>query len=299
MVSVRCISEAMPGPNSMTMKREPFSGGAVPRMRAPMSSTPSPMPMSTGIRSEHHIKVEATPSRGCLVLVAGPSTMTLATFLLSWPVTTRRIGFAWAMGYSFCCLFLVLLILRRERSEPRRMQAEAPEGRALRGSALTRRAPQGEDLGCRCCRRRCRRRGALQIDELDDVAVGIADIGAAADEHAGLAVLFLEDFDALFGQALDRVVVGLRRDLERGVDLVAAAGVERDRVLRIGQIEKIAAGAQEHDALGAADFLEAEQLGVEFFGAVEILYRNGEVQNAVGLDHACPYAARAQAGAGP
>ena len=82
----------MPGANSMTMKREPFSGGAVPRMRAPMSSTFSPIEISAGIASLHHIKVEATPSRGRLVLVAGPSRMTLATLLPSWPVMTRRIG---------------------------------------------------------------------------------------------------------------------------------------------------------------------------------------------------------------
>src|SRR6185312_2958947 len=107
-------------------------------------------------------------------------------------------------------------------------------------------------------------------------------------EHAGLAVFFLEDLHALFGQALDGVLVGLRRDLERRVDLVAGAGIERDRILRVGEIEEIAAGAQEHDALGAPDFFEAEQLGVEFFGAVEIFHRDGEVQNAFGLDHRIP-----------
>src|SRR5579863_6452146 len=173
MVSVRCISDSMPGANSMTMKRVPFSGGAVPRMRAPMSSALSPMPMSAGIVSVHHIKVEATPSRGVLVLAASPSRMTLATFLPSCPVTTRRIGLC---GILLC--------------------------------------------PCRC---------AFEIDELDDVAVGIADIGAAADEHAGLAVLFLEDLDALAGQRLDRRFVDFGRNAERRMDLMLAFGIERDR----------------------------------------------------------------------
>src|SRR5580704_2987040 len=142
MVSVRCISEAIPGANSMTMKREPFAGGAVPRTRAPMSSTLAPTAISVGIRSLHHIKVEDTPSRGRLVLVAGPSRITLATLLPSCPVMTRRIG---------SLAMLVSGFLREERC--------ASGGRAH------------------------------EVDELDDVAVGVADIGAAADEHAGAAIL--------------------------------------------------------------------------------------------------------------
>src|SRR6202045_815510 len=121
----------MPGANSMTMKREPFAGGAVPRMRAPMSSALSPTAISAGIASLHHINVEATPSRGRLVLVAGPSRMTLATLLPSWPVMTRRIGSSAMDGSGFFCW----------------------------------------DLRLRAGR-------ALEIDEFDDVAVGIAYIGA-------------------------------------------------------------------------------------------------------------------------
>src|SRR6202451_774026 len=184
-VSVRCISDAMPGANSMTMKREPFAGGAVPRMRAPISSTLSPMAIPTGIASLHHIRVEATPSRGRLVLVAGPSRMTLATFLPSCPVMTRRIGCS-AMG----------------------------------------------DLRFFCWALRWRAGRALEIDEFDDVAVGIADVGAAADEHAGAAILFLENLDATGRQALQRLVVDLRRYLERRMNLVPAGGILGDRIFR-------------------------------------------------------------------
>src|SRR6202161_1250829 len=198
MVSVRCISDSMPGANSMTIKREPFAGGAGPRMRAPMSSTLSLAAISAGIMSLHHIKVEATPSRGRLVLVAGPSRMTLATFLPSCPVMTRRIGCS-AMGdLLFFCW-------------------------ALRGRAGR----------------------ALEIDEFDDVAVGIADIGAAADEHAGAAILFLENLDASGRQALQRLVVDLRRHPKRGMDFVPAGGILRDRIFRKSQVEEIIAGPHE------------------------------------------------------
>src|SRR5476651_1451807 len=92
MVSVRCMCGLLPGGKSITAKRDPFVGGAVPRMRAPMSSTFSPTEMSAGARSVHQIRVEAMPGPEDFALVAGASRRTLAMFVALWPVTTRRIG---------------------------------------------------------------------------------------------------------------------------------------------------------------------------------------------------------------
>src|ERR1700731_2528897 len=96
-----------------------------------------------------------------------------------------------------------------------------------------------------CWALRWRAGRALEIDEFDDVAVGIADISAAADEHAGAAILFLENLDALGRQALQRLVVDLRRHLERRMDLVPASGILRDRIFGKSQIEEIIAGPHE------------------------------------------------------
>src|SRR5208282_5756498 len=72
------------------------------------------------------------------------------------------------------------------------------------------------------------------------------------------------------------------------MDLVPAGGVESNRVLRIGEVEIVTAGAHEDDAIGAADFLKPEYFAIEFFRAVQILDRDGEVQNPFGLQHGCP-----------
>ena len=69
------------------------------------------------------------------------------------------------------------------------------------------------------------------------------------------------------------------------MDFVPAGAIERDRIFRKREIEIIVAGAHENDALGAADLLEPEQFAVEFFRPVQILDRDGEVQNAFGLHH--------------
>ncbi len=70
-------------------------------MRAPRSSTCSPTGISAGAPSVIQIRVDWAPEAPPLWLVASPSMITLATFLLSWPVTTRRIG-----GYFGCSAFI-------------------------------------------------------------------------------------------------------------------------------------------------------------------------------------------------
>src|SRR4029453_12344070 len=102
----------LPGGKSITVKRVPLAGGAVPRMRAPMSSIFSPIGIFAGAPSVHHIMVETSPACGNLALVAGASRRALATQLESWPVTTRRID-----GYfGFSIPYVPELVCRREAS---------------------------------------------------------------------------------------------------------------------------------------------------------------------------------------
>ena len=54
------------------------------------------------------------------------------------------------------------------------------------------------------------------------------------------------------------------------MDFVPAGGIERDRIFRKREIEEIVAGTHEDDALGAADLLEAEHFGIEFFRAIQV-----------------------------
>src|SRR5262245_44782746 len=55
MVSVRCMWPGLPGGKVITAKRVPFTGGGVPRMRAPRTSTFSPIGITACRASEAHI----------------------------------------------------------------------------------------------------------------------------------------------------------------------------------------------------------------------------------------------------
>src|ERR1700744_5420791 len=109
MVSVRCMVPGARAGKSITQNREPFGGGAVPRMRAPISSMFSPMAMSIGIWSLHQISVDLPPPgrRDGLALVATSSISTLATPFASWPVITRRIGGKLVSGMMHLLGFVV------------------------------------------------------------------------------------------------------------------------------------------------------------------------------------------------
>ncbi len=68
----------------------PFTGGAEPSVRLPISSIDSPTAISEGIESVAHINVEIIATSGYFSFVAAPSMMTLAVWFASCPVTTRR-----------------------------------------------------------------------------------------------------------------------------------------------------------------------------------------------------------------
>src|SRR6266705_3521027 len=95
----------LPGGMSFTVNRVPFGGGAVPSMRAPMSSAFSPTEISAGARSVHQIRVEMPPDFEVRLLIAGPSIKTFAVWFAPCPVTTRRIGGYPSLAPSQCtCL---------------------------------------------------------------------------------------------------------------------------------------------------------------------------------------------------
>jgi hypothetical protein len=72
------------------------------------------------------------------------------------------------------------------------------------------------------------------------------------------------------------------------VDVVLVAAVGLDRILGVRQHEVVVAIAHEHHVRVAAHLREAEDLGVEFLGSVEILHGDGEVEDAGGFDHGAP-----------
>src|SRR5256885_8748264 len=86
------MGPVLPGGMSLTVKRVPFGGGAVPSRRAPMSSTPFPIEMSAGVASVHQINVDCPPDLERLRFAAGASIKTVAVLSGRCPVTILRIG---------------------------------------------------------------------------------------------------------------------------------------------------------------------------------------------------------------
>src|ERR1700754_1151400 len=72
-------------------------------------------------------------------------------------------------------------------------------------------------------------RSALEIDNLDHIAIGVVKINAAGLKGSGAAIFLLEDANAFVGEKSLGAVVFLRRDFEGGVDLVLVPDVRIDR----------------------------------------------------------------------
>src|SRR5215475_12765098 len=124
-----------------------------------------------------------------------------------------------------------------------------------------------------------------EVDDFEGVVVGIVEIGAAAGEDALLALVLAEHVDAPGLELGDRRVVGVAVDHESVVDDVGeppAAGLASEHHV-------VVAGLEEHEVgvlLGdLADEFEPEDVGIESPAARGIADRNGEVQDAFGLDH--------------
>src|SRR4029453_13280352 len=91
----------LPGGKSITAKRVPLAGGAVPRSRAPVASIVSPIGIFAGAPSVHHIMVETSPACGNLALVAGASSRTghAMGIVARHPAPNRRV--LWVL-HSIC-----------------------------------------------------------------------------------------------------------------------------------------------------------------------------------------------------
>src|SRR5262245_2498949 len=125
-----------------------------------------------------------------------------------------------------------------------------------------------------------------EMDDFQRVVVGIVEIGAAAGEDALLALILAEDVDAPGLELGYRRVVGVAIDHEGVVDDVGeppAAGIAAEYDIVVAGFEKHEVGVLLRHL---ADEFEPEDVGIEHPAARGIADRNGEVQDAFGLDHA-------------
>src|SRR5262249_49708927 len=120
------------------------------------------------------------------------------------------------------------------------------------------------------------------------VVVWIVEVGAAAGEHAFVALVLPEYVHALGFELGHRRIVGVAVDHEGVVDDVGksgAAGVA-------AEYDIVGAGFQEHEMRILLRHLghefEAENVGVEGATAGRVAHGYRHMQNASGLDHANP-----------
>src|SRR5215470_15490566 len=125
-----------------------------------------------------------------------------------------------------------------------------------------------------------------EMNDFERVVVWIVEIGAAAGEHAFVALVLPEHIHALGLELGHGRIVGVAVDHEGVVDDVGkppAAGVAAEDDI-------VGAGFEEHEMriflrhLGHE--LEAENVGVEGAAAGEVTHWNRHMQNAFGLDNA-------------
>src|SRR5689334_9518289 len=123
-----------------------------------------------------------------------------------------------------------------------------------------------------------------EMDDLERVAVGVVEVGAAAGEHADVALLLAEHLDALGLELRYRGVESIAVDDESVMDDVGEALAP----LLAAEDDIVGAGFEEHEVRVAlrrlGDEFEAEHVGVEGAAAAEVADRNGDVQYAFGLD---------------
>src|SRR5262245_15473857 len=130
-----------------------------------------------------------------------------------------------------------------------------------------------------------------EMYDFERVVVGIVEISAAAGEDALLALVLAEHVDAPGLELGHRRVEGVAVDHEGVVDDVGkpiAAGFA-------SEYDIVVAGLEEHEVgvllRHLADKLEPEDVGIESPAARGIADRNGEMQDAFGLDHGGTFAA--------
>src|ERR1700739_2844978 len=110
-------------------------------------------------------------------------------------------------------------------------------------------------------------------------------------EGAGFPMLFLEDRDSLLGQERLGADVFLRRHPERMMNIMGISDIRLDGIFRIGEHEAVLARLHEDHMVVAPDPPHTHDLGVELLRSVEILHRDREMENALGLQHPASLAA--------
>src|SRR5262245_38229452 len=128
---------------------------------------------------------------------------------------------------------------------------------------------------------------AVPLRELDDGAIGIADIELAAYEDAFLAVFFLEDLDAFGGEkGLGRFIL-LRVHFEGVVCSATVFCIALQRRVASRQNDVIFSCAQKHHARRGRTLYQRqpEDLRIKFTTRLEIADRDAEMNDAFGFDH--------------
>src|SRR5215470_11090443 len=127
-----------------------------------------------------------------------------------------------------------------------------------------------------------------EMNDFERVVVWIVEIGAAAGEHAFVALVLPEHIHALGLELGHRRIVGVAVDHAGVVDDVGkppASGVAAEDDI-------VGAGFQEHEMRILLRHLghefEAENVGVEGATTSEVADRDRHMQNAFGLDHTNP-----------
>ena len=121
---------------------------------------------------------------------------------------------------------------------------------------------------------------ALEVDELDRVAVGVVEIGVTAGEAAVALVLVQQHLDAAGFDMRERGIEILDVEHEGVMDQRIAAPVLRRMIAGARQHEILLAAAHEHRGVVLAPEGGADDLLVEPPGLVEIGHAEGEMQDA-------------------
>src|SRR5579871_3466487 len=125
------------------------------------------------------------------------------------------------------------------------------------------------------------------MHDLENVAIRIVKIGAVAAEGSRSPLLLVDDPDAVLGQKCLGPYVFVGSDTEGMVNVGFVAGIGIDGIFRTGQHEAVSAGLHEDHVVVPPDPAHPYDLGIELLGPVEILDRNGEMENTFGLQHFC------------
>ena len=115
------------------------------------------------------------------------------------------------------------------------------------------------------------------------IAIGVEEVGLRAPEHAGVAIFYIEHFDAMLTQMVDGGMELFGLYPERVVDRGALVGVVFERLVTLRQNQVVVARAQEYHARRLHDDLPVKHPFVKCPATIQLGYRQTEMQHALSL----------------